>query len=227
MGQDLITGSNLIITLFLIHFVASLFAAELRNLRLSVVAICVQSLFLASILFAFAKLGANPTLYWWSLTALVTKVMLIPGLLWIYLRRFPAREIRPYLGPVPSVLIMLLLVVIFYGFIHTHVEFIAPTPEATIEPARTNLTLALVISSLGLYVLLVKRDTVKVVIGLVLLENGVHLSLMTLAPTLPETAIIGIVTNVIITVWLLLYLSGRIYVSLKTTDTSSLSKLKG
>jgi hydrogenase-4 component E len=203
-----------------------MFAAELRNLRASVIAIVIQSFFLASILFTFAQLGPNPTLYWWSLTALTTKVIIIPYLLWMYLRRFPTSEIKPYLGTIPSIIILLTIVVAFYSYIHTNVEFIAPTLEATTEPARTNLALSLTICALGVYVLIIRRDAIKVIIGLVLLENGVHLSLVTLAPTLPETTIIGIVTNVIITVWLLLYLSGRIFAALGTTDTSSLSKLK-
>ncbi|MBC8520716.1 MAG: NADH-quinone oxidoreductase subunit K, partial [Methanomicrobia archaeon] len=207
MEQGLVIGGNLIITLFLIHFVASMFAVELRNLRASVIAIAIQALFLALILFTFAQLGPNPTLYWWSLTALVTKVIIIPYLLWIYVRRLPTSEVKPYLGTIPSVIILLAIVVAFYSYIHTNVEFITPTPEASTEPARMNLALSLTICALGVYVLLVKRDAIKVVIGLVLLENGVHLSLVTLAPSLPETAIIGIVTNVIITVWLLLYLS--------------------
>jgi hydrogenase-4 component E len=121
---------------------------------------------------------------------------------------------------------MLVVVVVFYSFLHTHVEFIAPSLEAALEPARSNLALSLTICALGLWVLLVRRDAVKAVIGLVLLENGVHLALVTLAPTLPETTLIGIVTNVIITVWLLLYLAGRIFRVLGTTDTAVLSELK-
>ncbi len=223
---EYITGGNLIITLYLIHFVFSLLAAELRNLKLSVVAITIQSLFLASILVTFANIADNPSLYWWSLTALITKVIIIPYLLWLYIRQLPTAETRPWLGIVPSVAVMFILVVIFYSFFHTNVEFLAPTMQAAVEPARSNLALALTICVLGLWVLLVRRDAAKAVIGLVLLENGVHLSLVTLAPTLPETTIIGIVTNVIITVWLLLYLAGRIFRALGTTDTAMLSELK-
>jgi hydrogenase-4 component E len=223
---EYVTGGNLIITLYLIHFVFSLLAAELRNLKLSVVAITIQSLFLASILVAFANIADNPSLYWWSLTALITKVIIIPYLLWLYIRQLPTAETRPWLGIVPSVAVMFILVVIFYSFFHTNVEFLAPTMQAAVEPARSNLALALTICVLGLWVLLVRRDAAKAVIGLVLLENGVHLSLVTLAPTLPETTIIGIVTNVIITVWLLLYLAGRIFRALGTTDTAMLSELK-
>ena len=223
---EYVTGGNLIITLYLIHFVFSLLAAELRNLKLSVVAITIQSLFLASILVTFANIADNPSLYWWSLTALITKVIIIPYLLWLYIRQLPTAETRPWLGTVPSVAVMFILVVIFYGFFHTNVEFLAPTMQAAVEPARSNLALALTICVLGLWVLLVRRDAAKVVIGLILLENGVHLSLVTLAPTLPETTIIGIVTNVIITVWILLYLAGRIFRALGTTDTAILSELK-
>ena len=223
---EYVTGGNLIITLYLIHFVFSLLAAELRNLKLSVVAITIQSLFLAGILVTFANIADNPSLYWWSLTALITKVIIIPYLLWLYIRQLPTAETRPWLGTVPSVAVMFILVVIFYGFFHTNVEFLAPTMQAAVEPARSNLALALTICVLGLWVLLVRRDAAKAVIGLVLLENGVHLSLVTLAPTLPETTIIGIVTNVIITVWLLLYLAGRIFRALGTTDTAMLSELK-
>jgi hydrogenase-4 component E len=220
------TGGNLIITLYLIHFVFSLLAAELRNLKLSVVAITIQSLFLAGILATFANIAANPSLYLWSLTTLITKVIIIPYLLWHYIRQLPTAETRPWLGTVPSVAIILIVVVIHYTFLHTNVEFLAPTMQATAEPARSNLALALTICVLGVWVLLIKRDAAKVVIGLVLLENGVHLSLATLAPTLPETTIIGIVTNVIVTVWLLLYLAERIFRTLGTTDTAKLSQLK-
>jgi len=223
---EVIAGGNLIITLYLIHFGFSLLAAELRNLRWSVLAITLQSLFLAGILATFANIAANPSLYLWSLTALITKVMLIPYLLWLYIRQLPTAETRPWLGTIPSVAVMLLLVVFIYSFLHTNVEFIAPSLEAAVEPARSNLALSLTVCSLGLWVLLVRRDAAKAVIGLVLLENGVHLSLVTLAPTLPETTLIGIVTNVIITVWLLLYLAGRIFRTLGTTDTALLSELK-
>ena len=226
MVENIVIGGDLIIALYLIHFVFSLVAAELRNLKWSVVAITIQSLFLVSILATFANIAANPMLYLWSLTALITKVILIPYLLWRYIRQLPTAETRPWLGTIPSVAIMLILTVIFYNFLHTNVEFIAPTLQAAVEPARSNLALSLTICVLGLWVLLVRRDVAKAVIGLVLLENGVHLSLVTLAPTIPETTIIGIITNVIITIWLLLYLAGRIFQSLGTTDTTTLSKLK-
>lgn len=217
---------NLIITLMIAHLIASILAVEIRNLKLAAIALCIQALFLASIFAAFAQIYNNPSLYWWTLTALITKVIIIPWLLLIYIRKLPKAEVTPVLGLTFSISIVSIILVIFYRFIHTYLEFVAPTPEAMVEPARSTLTLSFMIFALGLYVLIVRKDAIKVVIGLCLLENGVHLSLVTLAPGLPETTLIGITTNVVIAAWLLLYLTGRIFEIVGSTDTSILSELR-
>ena len=59
------------------------------------------------------------------------------------------------------------------------------------------------------------------------MENAVHLSLVSLAPFIPETALIGAVTDVVISVWMLLYIVAGVYRSLGSVDTFSLAKLRG
>ena len=90
---------------------------------------------------------------------------------------------------------------------------------------RTNLAVAFTIFVLGIYAILTRRDAIKTVIGLCLLENGVHLSLVSLAPAMKETALAGIATEVVVTVYLLLYIIGGIREKFKTTDTFKLSEL--
>lgn len=220
-----VTG-DVIITLVVAHLLASIAAAEVRNLRLSTAALCVQSLLLSGIFAAFAIISQNPTLYWWALTTLLTKAILIPWLLYYYTKRLPRVEVKPLVGFAASLVFLLIFLTAFYRFVHTHTEFIAPTAEALVEPARSNLAIAFTIFVLGLYVVMARRDAVKIVIGLILLENGVHLSLVTLAPTLPETTVFGITTNVIVAAYLLLYLTERIYRQFGTVDTVQLSTLK-
>ena len=58
-------------------------------------------------------------------------------------------------------------------------------------------------------------------IGLCLLENAVHLSLVSLAPELPETAVFGVATEVVVTVYLLLYVIGGVNRSLERPIRSS------
>lgn len=217
---------NLIVTLMIAHLIASLLAVEIRNLKLASIALCIQALFLASIFATFAHISNNPSLYWLSLTALITKAIIIPWLLLTYIRKLPKAEVTPVIGFMFSISILSIILVIFYRFILTYIEFVAPTPEAMVEPARSCLALSFMIFALGLYVLIARKDAIKVVIGLCLLENGVHLSLVTLAPGLPETTLIGIATNVVIAAWLLLYLISRIFEIVGSTDTSILSELR-
>ncbi|NIQ98746.1 MAG: hypothetical protein GTN78_00875, partial [Gemmatimonadales bacterium] len=196
----MLVRSNLIITLMVAHLIASLLAVEVRNLRYSVACLAVQSALLASIFAVFGYLTATPNLYYWALIAVATKVLIIPGLLWHHIAQLPEREIRPVIGFRISVAIVAILVVICYRFMHTYVQFVAPTPEATVEPARSSLAIAFTVFALGLYVLMARRDAVKIIIGLILLENGIHLSLVTLAPTLPETTVLGVTTNIVVAV---------------------------
>jgi hydrogenase-4 component E len=135
-------------------------------------------------------------------------------------------EIRPLIGLRVSVLMSVFLVVALYWLFRTYIYFIAPTIAAMMEPARSNLAMAFCIFSLGMYVLITRRDVVKVVVGFILLENGAHLALITLAPTLPATTKLGIWTNVIIAAWLLIKLAEGIYKALGVVDTLTLSELK-
>ena len=215
-----------ILTLSLALLIAGMAAAELRDLKASTVAYFVHSVFLVCVFLTFASLESNPSLYWWAFTAFVTKMGIIPALLWTYLLHHPQKEVRPMAGFWLSLAVLSAVLLAFYHLMHTYVEFVAPTEAATLEPARSNLTAAFTVFALGLYVLLTHRDAVKAVIGLCLLENGVHLSLVVLAPTLPETTVIGIVTNVVVSVAMLLYVTHGIFERLGTTDTFELSTLR-
>jgi hydrogenase-4 component E len=74
---------------------------------------------------------------------------------------------------------------------------------------------------------LTRRDAIKTVIGLCLLENGVHLSLVSLVPDLPETTLFGIATEVVITAFLLLYVIAGVHRQFGTTDTLQMNELRG
>ena len=80
---------------------------------------------------------------------------------------------------------------------------------------------------MGLYAILTRRGAVKTVIGLCLLESGVHLSLVSLVPGLPETALFGIATEVVISAFLLLYVIAGVFQQFGTTDTLALRELRG
>jgi hydrogenase-4 component E len=217
-------GINVISILSLSLVITSIAVIEFRNLKYSAYAYCLQAILMCSIFFIFAR--ENHNLYWWLATAFITKVILIPTFLLRYIQKTEVMEIKPPLGYLPSIVISCVIMIFFYKMTHTHADFIAPNPEAMQEPFRTNLAVSFTIFALGLYCILIRRDAIKTVHGLCILENSVHLSLVSLAPKLAETAIIGIVTDVVIAVFLLLYVIHGIYKEFGSTDTYQLKNLR-
>jgi hydrogenase-4 component E len=218
-------GAGIISTLSLSIVVTTIAVIEFRNLKYSAYAYCLQALLMCSIFIVFASKG-NPHIYLWALFAFITKVVIIPFLLLRYIKKTTIREIKPPIGYLPSIIISCIIMIIFYNITHVNANFIAPNVEATKEPFRTILAVSFTIFVLGLYCILIRRDAIKTVHGLCILENGVHLSLVSLAPTLPETAIVGVVTDVVIAVYLILYVIYGVYREFGTTDTYQLKNLR-
>ena len=216
--------SKLISTLSLSLIVTSYLVIELRNLRYSAYAYIVQALLMCSLFVAFAQ--HNPELYFWAVTAFITKVVIIPWLLLRYIKKTTDQEFPPLIGYFGSIIFISIIMVVLYRITHTYVEFIAPTGMATKEPFRTNLAVSLTIFTMGLYCILVRRDAIKTVHGLLILENGVHLSLVSLTPLVRTTAEIGIVTDVVAAVYLLLYIIFGVYQRFGSTDTFQLKSLR-
>jgi hydrogenase-4 component E len=215
-----------LVTLTLAVLVASIAAIEIRNMRTTSLAYLLHSVFLCAIIITYAYVKDNPSLYLWAGTCFLTKIIIIPGLLFRFIRTVPPVEHKPIIGFVLSIVIVSTMMVVFFQLFRNMIVLMAATPESQQEPVRSLLAGACTIFSLGLWGLLTRRDVVKTVIGLALLENGVHLVLLALAPQLKETTMIGILTNVVAVVFLLLYLSTHIYRVFGTTDSARLSELK-
>ncbi len=221
----MITEQSLI-TLMLAIIIASVAALEIRNLKYATYAYLISSIFLCGIIVSYAFLSRNESLYLWAITCVLIKVIIVPRLLIRYIRMIPQMEHQPVIGLVLSVAVLVLMLTAFYRVFHTYIAFFAPTDAALRAPVRDLLAGACTVFMLGIWTLLSRRDVIKTVIGLVLMENGVHLILLALAPQLKETTMIGILTNVVAVVFILLYLSADIYRIFGTTDSARLSELK-
>lgn len=216
--------AELVRTLSLLMVITTVAAVEARRLRLSAIAYSVQALLIVALLVAFVPV--NPALAWWAATAFVTKAVVTPWLLLRYGSRREQTEVTPYLGFAPSVMVAAVLMTGFFRLTHSHASFLAPTALAQQEVFRTNLAVGATVFALGLYAVLTRRDAVKTVIGLCLLENGVHLTLVSLAPEIPETALFGVATEVVITVALLLYVVAGVRQEFGSADTLALKELQ-
>jgi hydrogenase-4 component E len=216
---------DLIRTFSMTVVITSFATVEIRRLRLSAMVYCVQALLIVALLFSFASV--NPALYWWAGTAFITKAILVPWVLLRYIGKTQETELPPLIGFGPSVVVAAVLMIGFFRLTHSQAAVLAPAGLAQEELFRTNLAVASTVFVLGLFAVLTRRDAVKTVIGLCLLENGVHLGLVSLVPELPETALFGIATEVVVTVFLLLYVIHGVYQQFGTTDTLRLGELRG
>ena len=213
---------KLVHTLSLLMILTSFAAVEARNLRHATIAYFFQALLICGLLFAYSV--QNEALLYWAATALVTKAVLVPWFLW----RSTAgaqEETRPVIGFGMSAVLLIALLAMMYKLTHAHAGLFVHVGGGLGAIAETNLAVAFTVFALGLYGILTRRDAIKTVIGLCLLENGVHLSLVSLAPTVAETALAGIATEVVVTVYLLLYFISGIREKFGTTDTSKLTEL--
>jgi len=222
--NDLGLPVDLIRTLSMTVVITSVVAVEVRRLRTSAYAYAVQALLLVVLLLRYARV--NPALYWWAATAFLTKAVLTPWFLLRYIGKTQEQEVDPLIGFGPSVVVAAVLMILFFRLTHSQVELLAPSAMAREEVFRTNLAVASTVFVLGIYAVLSRRDAVKTVIGLCLLENGVHLSLVSLTPELSETALFGIASEVVVTVFLLLYVIEGVYRVFGTTDTFRLRELQ-
>lgn len=217
----------IIIVLSFALVLTSLLTVESRKLVTSSRAYLAQALLLVVILAVYAVALPNHELFLWCVTIMISKVIIIPWLLRRYGRQVGPEEAAPLIGLWPSVIVALGLIILFFWLTHSNYSFIVTSDAVAGEPYRTNLAVAATVLCLGLYALLTRRDAVKAVIAMCLLENGVHLALMSLAPSIPETAMIGVATDVVISIWMLLYIIVGIYRNTKSTDAWELSKLRG
>lgn len=219
------TGADtVLIPLMLGHVVASLAVAEVRHRGSAVLALAVQSALLAGIIAAVAHLSGNSTLYWWVAVCVLTKVALVPALLWHYSEALPEQEPQPLLGRYASVLVLAVGMVVLYRLVERYAGVILPGMPGTM--AQSAVAVAFAIIGLGLYVATVRRGTIKIILGVILMENGVHLTLLALAPAEPTTTVVGVTTNVVVLIWLMLYLTAGVYEVTGIADATELSELK-
>ncbi len=159
-------------------------------------------------------------LYMWSIGAFITKVLLVPVLLFYATKKLdesttPRGMNRAWLIPIVAV-----IVVLCYWLVMP----IALPLSAHLKPV---LSVSLSHFLLGLLCIVSQRNILKQVFGYCLMENGSHLTLALLANKAPELVEIGIATDALFAVLIMLLLVNKIYRKINTLDAKQLMELKG
>ncbi|PWC18354.1 hydrogenase 4 membrane subunit [Brenneria roseae subsp. roseae] len=215
------TGSLVVNNLAGLLIITSLLVIAARRPTLSAWLYAVQSLVLVLIFVSLADLLQAHELYLWSVSAFITKVVLVPVIMYRAFRKLddPLAD-----GGVVSPVVILLLATLIVVLCYFVVEPVTLPMVSTLKPA---LAVSLGHFMIGLLCIVTQRNILKQVFGYCLMENGAHLTLALLANRAPELVEIGIATDAIFAVIVMALMARKIYRTLHTLDVRQLTALKG
>jgi hydrogenase-4 component E len=199
----------------------SLLVIEVKQPRWSAIMYSLQSVVLVGILAALAYATKTEELYLWVASAFVTKVVLVPWILYGALKRVGEPEKpRNMMGTTLSFLLAAVALTVSFIVVN-QIQLKAA------EPFKPALAVSMAHFFFGELCILTQRNLFKQVLGFCLMENGSHLTLALLAYSAPELVEIGIATDAVFGVVIMVILGYQIYKSLGTLDTADLNTLKG
>lgn len=215
------TQYDLINSLSGLLIITSLMVIETRKMRTAAILYGVQSLVLVFIFLALAVTMEAEQLYFWAASAFVTKVLLVPFILYRAQKGVAeADQVQMNIRPAVSILIAAVTLVISFVVVNQLNLEIA----VEFKPA---LAVSVAHFFFGELCIMTQRNLLKQVLGFCLMENGSHLTLALLAYDAPELVEIGIATDAVFGVVIMTVLALQIYKSLHTLDAASLTSLKG
>ena len=191
---------------------------RVSSLRVAVKILALQSLVVSFVcVWSAMESGAMHT-YIAAFLTVVVKVLVIPYAMLRVVRRLrDERERRPILSMNMTTLAAALVLAVSYGIVDRALPGIG----------RDVLSGALALLLIGLLLMILRRQAVMQIIGLITMENGIYLLGLSMTRGLPMMIELGIVFDVLVAVIILGILTWRLKLSFKTTDTSVLRKLKG
>ncbi|WP_145574246.1 hydrogenase 4 membrane subunit [Yersinia mollaretii] len=221
------TGTPLLINTLVVNnlagllIITSLLVIIVKKPATSALFYALQSLVLVLIFLVLAETLNAHELYLWSLTAFITKVVLVP---WIMYRAFRQMEDSKANGGVIGTASLIFIAAIIILLSYFVVEPVQLPMVSALKPA---LAVSLGHFLIGLLCIVTQRNILKNIFGYCLMENGAHLMLALLAFRAPELVEIGIATDAIFAVIVMTFMARKIYRTLHTLDVKQLTALKG
>ncbi len=215
------TGLQLVNGLASLLIVTSLLVIEARGTTLSAIYYALQSFVLVLVFLALAATVDAPQLFIWAGIALVTKVVLVPLIMYRTLGGISDPALTPRrLGLAWTIILAAAVVAVCFGVVST----IHLPGSSALKPA---LAVSLAHFFLGLACIVMQRNLLKQVFGYCLMENGSHLTLALMANRAPELVEIGVVTDAIFAVVIMAIIGTMIRSRLQTLDVRQLTSLRG
>jgi hydrogenase-4 component E len=182
----------------------------------------IQSLLLAASCFLLGFAQHSLHLYALGAITILAKVLAIPWVLKRTLSRelYVRREIEQVFN-IPASLLWALSLAIF------SVLLVSPIMSATPDPViRINLPIGLAGVLIGAFSLMVRREAIPQLIGILAMENGAFFAGIAIAAELPLIAELTVAFNVILITVIIGLLAKNIKETIGTSEAGSLRELK-
>jgi hydrogenase-4 component E len=215
-------GYTLVNTLGGLLILTSLFVVLVKSAKKATYLYAVQALVLVAILVSLGFVTGSNELFQWSVTAFITKVILVPGILLFGIKKMGDAEVDRPPAVAPLWMIVISIAVVLLSFFA--VGGIELPTAAEVKPA---LAISLAHFFIGLTCIISQRSIVKQIFGFCLMENGSHVTLALLAPEAPSLVEIGIATDALFSVLIMVVMAVRIYRCIKSLDSNEIMDLKG
>lgn len=212
---------GLIVGLSFLLAALSFLVIENRALKRATHLYALQTLTLVFIFLAIAWEHSIGVLYIWAGTAFLTKVLLVPFLILMIIRKTGVKHeeapfgglFHPFISLGVSIAVAILLEPIFIRF--------------SLLKLQIPIIVSIFVFMMGILGLVFRKSAVKQILAYCLFENGVHLTLALTAYNAPETIEIGILTDAIFSVIIMGALAMRFFNHFGSLDTSQANELKG
>lgn len=199
--------------------ITSVLVIEAKTLRRSAIMYSVQSCVLVLIFLALAVTMDADQLYLWAASAFITKALLVP---YILIRAEKNMEGQPPTQGNPWLSIGLAGISLIVSFVV--IDQLDLSIASAFKPA---LAVSIAHFFFGQLCILTQKNMLKQVLGFCLMENGSHLTLALMAYSAPELVEVGIATDAVFGVIVMVLLLVQINRSLHTLDVTELKSLKG
>jgi hydrogenase-4 component E len=205
-----------------IFLLAAFGVVATRQVLASLQLFIAQSLLLSASAALIGLALGSPHLFAVALITIATKTVMIPWVLryTVSAEIYRTREIDRVLNIPSSLLIAALLVVLAYALAN-------PLLAAVETPfARINLPLGMAAMLLGIFTVVVRREAVPQLLGLLALENGVFFAGVAIVPDLPVIAELAAAVDVPVVALVVGMLTRRIHQRVGTTSVGRLAALR-
>ncbi len=180
-----------------------------------------QSVMLATIAAVLAYHTGSEHIYVVAGLTLVVKGIVIPRFLTYSIDRLKVRrEIEPLVGIPASLLVSgMLVIVAFYV-----TEPLISSAEAV---TRNCLAISMSVVFIGMFMMISRRKAITQMVGLLMMENGLFLGIISTTYGMPLIVEIGVFFDVLMAVLIMGIFAYRINRTFETLDTTFLRRLRG